>query len=237
MHSTAPATPAIPIASPAVEESTVHEAGVIRMLVGESSAIYIAGLRSIFDDNTQFDIVGVTASFETLQRLVMETVPSIVLLDESLIGRRADQLLWMVKTCPNTKLIVEVNNEERDFCLSLLQAGVRAVIPRLVDPGELVHGILAVAKGEFWISSAIQQWLIGDWQASRRLALPKFNQRERIVMSLVVLGRKNKDIAAQIGTSEQTIKNTLSRLYARLGVDSREGFRKRCISMGVPSTF
>jgi DNA-binding NarL/FixJ family response regulator len=54
-------------------------------------------------------------------------------------------------------------------------------------------------------------------------------------MSMIVSGRKNSEMAAHIRTSEQTIKNILSRLYRRLGVPDRQGLRRYCINMGVPA--
>jgi DNA-binding NarL/FixJ family response regulator len=54
-------------------------------------------------------------------------------------------------------------------------------------------------------------------------------------MSMIVRGHKNSEMAAHIRTSEQTIKNILSRLYRRLGVSDRKGLRRYCINMGVPA--
>jgi DNA-binding NarL/FixJ family response regulator len=56
-----------------------------------------------------------------------------------------------------------------------------------------------------------------------------------MVMSMIVRGHKNSEMAAHIRTSEQTIKNILSRLYRRLGVPDRQGLRRYCINMGVPA--
>jgi DNA-binding NarL/FixJ family response regulator len=213
--------------------------GTISIIVAESQRIYVAGLKSIFANSTEFDIVGVVSSFEALQTMVIVKKPSRVLLDEALLARRADRLQWMVRTYPLCRLIVEVNTEDRDFTLGLLHAGARAVIPRLIDPIELVRRIKAVVVGHYSISDTVQQWLIDDWHNSRKTlgvcTLPTFNSRETIVVSMVLTGHKNSEIALQIGTTVQTIKNILNRLYKRLQVNDRAGFRKCCESLGVAS--
>jgi DNA-binding NarL/FixJ family response regulator len=105
----------------------------------------------------------------------------------------------------------------------------------------LAQCIQSVAKGSHWISGKVLGWLIDDWQTHRpmrsevSLELPHFNARETMVMSMIVRGHKNSEMAAHIRTSEQTIKNILSRLYRRLGVPDRQGLRRYCINMGVPA--
>jgi DNA-binding NarL/FixJ family response regulator len=156
----------------------------------------------VLASHPDIDNVGVANSFQMLLRLVAETEPDIVLLDESLLDRRADRLRWLLNSHPNTNVIVEVNSEELAFCLSLLRAGARAVIPRLVAPAQLAQCIQSVAKGSHWISGKVLGWLIDDWQTHRpmrsevSLELPHFNARETMVMSMIVRGRKNSEMAA-----------------------------------------
>ena len=148
---------------------------------------------------------------------------------------------WFVNSYPNTQVIVEVHSEELAFCLSLLRAGARGVVPRLIAPTQLAQCIQSVVAGNHWISGKVLGWLIDDWKTHRpirggaKLDLPHFNTREIVVMSMIVRGHKNSEMAAQIRTSEQTIKNILSRLYRRLGVPDRQSLRSYCINMGVPA--
>jgi len=216
--------------------------GAIRILVGESQAIYTFGLQSVLASLPNIDNVGVATSFQTLLRLVAETEPDIVLLDECLLDRRADKLLWLLNSYPNSNVIVEVNSESLALCLTLLRAGARAVVPRLVTPEQLKQCIKSVAEGNPWVSGKVLGWLVDDWQTHRPLrgggAKPdflRFNARETVVLSMIVRGHKNSEMAAHIRTSEQTIKNILSRLYRRLGVPDRQGLRRYCINLGVPA--
>jgi DNA-binding NarL/FixJ family response regulator len=211
--------------------------GTISILVAESQRIYIAGLRSVFASNSDFMIVGVVDTFEAMQQGVMAKKPSVVLLDEVLIARRPDQLQWMAVTYPSTKIIVAVNTEDRDFILGLLHSGARAVVPRLVAPPELVKRIRAVARGNYSISSTVQGWLIDDWHSTRRAlgvcTLPTFSERENTIVSMVLGGHKNSDIATELGTTEQVVKNILNRLYKKLQVNNRVAFQTLCKSLGV----
>lgn len=209
----------------------------ISILLAESQRIYIEGLRSVFASNSDLTIVGVVSSFEAMQRLVIDKRPSIVILDEVLLARRPNQLQWMATTYPTTKIIVSVNSEDRDFTLGLLHSGARAVVPKLVAPPELVKRIRAVARGSYSISSTVQAWLIDDWHISRKAlgmrTLPIFTERENIIVRMVLAGHKNNDIAIELKTTEQVIKNILNRLYKKLQVKDRATFRTTLRTLGV----
>lgn len=209
----------------------------ISILLAESQRIYIAGLRSVFANNLEFEITGVVHTFEAMQEWVIDKAPSIVLLDEVLIARRPDQLQWLASAFPATKIIVAVNEEDRDFILGVLHSGVRAVVPRLVAPGELLRRIRAVSRGSYSISSTIQTWLIDDWHTTRKAlgvcTLPVFTSRETKIVRMVLAGHKNADIAVELGTTEQVVKNILNRLYKKLQVNNRVAFQNLCKRLGV----
>ena len=123
----------------------------------------------------------------------------------------------------------------------MLSAGAHAVVPRHVAPAELVQCIHTVARGSHYVSPTVLDWLIDDWQRKRRAAgeeatptLPHFNARETRVISMALRGLTNRDIAANILTSERTVKNTLGPCCRRLGVINRKSLRRLCIDMRLP---
>jgi DNA-binding NarL/FixJ family response regulator len=85
------------LTSTATVEPARSTADAIRILIGESQAIFIAGLKSVLASQLDIDNVGVANSFQMLLRLVAETEPDIVLLDESLLDpsalRKSDPLV------------------------------------------------------------------------------------------------------------------------------------------------
>jgi DNA-binding NarL/FixJ family response regulator len=214
-----------------------NKPGAISILIAESQRIYIAGLRSVFAKNSDCVIIGVVDTFEAMRQWVIDKHPSVVLLDETLIARRPDQLQWLAATHPSTRIVIAVNSEEREFNLSLLHSGACAVIPRVVAPPEMVKRIRSVARGNYSISSTVQAWLIDDWRRSRKAlgvcTLPVFSKRENTIVRMVLGGHKNSDIAVELGTTEQTIKNNLNRLYKKLQVNNRMAFQTLCKSLGV----
>jgi len=222
-------------------QTAASTANRVRILVEESQPVYSAGIVHVLKSVPTFETVGVAASLQVLLPMAAELEPDIVLLDDSLIDQNTENLQWILNAHPHTKVIVEVTSEEPAHCLSVLRAGAHAVISRHVDPAQLLQCIHTVAKGSHYVSPTVLDWLIDDWQRSRRAiseeatpTLPCFNGRETRVISMAVRGLANRDIAANILTSEQTVKNTLSRVYRRLGVVNRKSLRRRCIDMRMP---
>jgi DNA-binding NarL/FixJ family response regulator len=241
MHTLGNLSPTSSFTSAASGQTVASTAGKVRILVEESKPVYSAGILHVLESVPTFETVGMATSLQVLLPMVAELKPDIVLLDDSLIDQNTEYLQWILNAHPHTKVIAEVTSEEPALCLRVLSAGAHAVVPRHVAPAELVQCIHTVAKGSHYVSPTVLDWLIDDWQRKSRAAgeeatptLPHFNARETRVISMALRGLTNRDIAANILTSEQTVKNTLSRVYRRLGVVNRKSLRRLCIDMRLP---
>jgi two-component system nitrate/nitrite response regulator NarL len=108
-----------------------------------------------------------------------------------------------------------------------LRRGVRGILTRSVSPDLLVRCVRKVASGETWLDSQGVNWVI---EAYRTQALQQGNtskhqlrlsDKEMLIISGVTQGLKNKDIALEVGTTEQVVKNYLRKIYDKLGVSDR----------------
>jgi DNA-binding NarL/FixJ family response regulator len=83
-----------------------------------------------------------------------------------------------------------------------------------------------IASGETWIDNQAVSWIIEAYReeasamGSQRTK-PVFSPRETAIIACITEGKRNKEIAAQLGTSEQVIKNYLRKIYVKLGVSDR----------------
>jgi DNA-binding NarL/FixJ family response regulator len=129
--------------------------------------------------------------------------------------------------------------EEVGFCLGIMMQGAMGVIPRQVAPDIFADCIQHVASGSHWNDHQVGEWIILDWlrrsakSSSKSNARPHFSPRETQVAALLIKLQHNKEIAAEIGITEQSIKNTLSRMFRKAGVSTREELRIHCIERGL----
>jgi DNA-binding NarL/FixJ family response regulator len=213
---------------------------VVTILLAGTNPIYGEGLRSVIDQHSELDVVARASSFAELLRLAKIKSPSIIMLSEDLLEREVGRLKWIIQAIPRSRLIVVVSKEDRDFSLALLHAGARAIVMRDVAPRQLTRGIQTVMKDGFWITISVQRWLVEFWKTTGTpstkgsVELPELSDKESIAVAMIMSCKSNAHIALQLGTSEQTVKNLLGRLYKQFGVKDRASLKKHCLAWAVP---
>jgi DNA-binding NarL/FixJ family response regulator len=110
-----------------------------------------------------------------------------------------------------------------------VRLGVRGVVSKKACRNELLKAVRLVSTGQFWLGrddlSEVLESLLGDGTAmqernGRPEALP-LTARERRVVTEVVRGLCNREIASRLAVSEDTVKHHLTNIYDKLGVSSR----------------
>jgi len=102
--------------------------------------------------------------------------------------------------------------------LELYRCGIRGIISRSISPDLLVRCVRCIAGGETWIDNQALNWVVGAYRAQgAALANPRTRRRlspkEMTIITCITEGKRNKEIAFQLGTTEQVIKNCLRKIY------------------------
>jgi len=110
----------------------------------------------------------------------------------------------------------------------VVRLGARGLVLKGDDPERLFAAIRAVASGEIAFDDEIAQQVLGAMakkQPGERHQQPasinRLSQREREISFLVARGMKNRDIAAQLSISENTVKRHLQSIFAKTGSRDR----------------
>src|SRR4029077_18132963 len=102
-----------------------------------------------------------------------------------------------------------------------MSTGVHGVVYRNVTGAALVECVRKVARGENWVQDvAVPSELTENDMVGLRVR-DRLTQKELRIVALIVQGYKNKEIANQLGTTEQVIKNYLRNVYDKIGVSDR----------------
>jgi DNA-binding NarL/FixJ family response regulator len=91
-----------------------------------------------------------------------------------------------------------------------------------------------IADGETWIDNQSISWVIEAYRSQATSLTgpriqPKLSKKELAIISCITRGMRNKEIAYQIGTTEQVIKNYLRKVYDKLGVSDRLELALYCL--------
>ncbi len=206
----------------------------LKVLLADSQAIYRVGIRKIF---ALEDDLRVVAQAETLgQTLAAATKfsPDVILFESGICANPAEAVGEVAKRAPTARIVVIASKIDEEATVEYFRRGVRGIVPRSISPDLLVRCVKKVAEGETWLDNQGVNWVIEAYRAqASQLTSPRpktrLTDKELLIVSCVTQGMKNKEIAAEIGTTEQVVKNYLRKVYDKLGVSDRLELALYCI--------
>ena len=215
------------------EVSDVSAPG-IRVILADSQAIYRVGMKKIFAIEDDIRVVAQVESLPHLYAALQRFPTDVVLMEGQLIAGTTDAVPELVRQAPDAKLIVQVIETDESNTVELYRRGVRGVVPRSISPDLLVKCVRKIADGETWIDNQSISWVIEAYRAQATTLTdpkvqPKLSKKELAIISCITRGMRNKEIAYQIGTTEQVIKNYLRKVYDKLGVSDRLELALYCL--------
>ncbi len=215
-------------ASSSPEYSLEPETTRIRIILADSEAIFRMGMARIFSGESDLDVVAQADTLAQTLSAVAATPADVILFEAGLSPTPAEAVSEVTRRAvlPAAKLILVTPPAGEQETVDYLRRGVRGILTRTVSPELLVRCVRKVAAGETWLDKQGVNWVI---QAYRSQALqsnaPKqqlrLSEKEMLIISGVTQGLKNKDIAREVGTTEQVVKNYLRKIYDKLQVTDR----------------
>lgn len=208
--------------------------GGIRVVLADSQAIYRVGIRKVFALEDDIRVIAQVESLTNLYTTLQRYPTDVVLLEGQLIAGTVDAIPEIMRRAPNVKLIVQVTETDESNTVELYRRGVRGVVPRSISPDLLVKCVRKIAEGETWIDNRSISWVIEAYRSQAKTLTdpkvqPKLSKKELAIISCITRGMRNKEIAYQIGTTEQVIKNYLRKVYDKLGVSDRLELALYCL--------
>jgi len=210
------------------------KAGAIRIILADSQAIYRVGIRKIFALEDDLRVVAQADSLETLRAAIERYPTDIVLMEGALLAGTANAIPELLQTAPDVKLIVQAVAADESHTVELYRRGVRGIISRSISPDLLVRCVRRIAAGETWIDNQSVNWVIEAYRAQAAALVsprtqPRLSPKEMAIITCITQGKRNKEIAFQLGTTEQVIKNYLRKIYDKLGVSDRLELALYCL--------
>ena len=206
----------------------------IRVVLADGQAIYRVGIRKIFALEDDIRVVAQAENVGQLLMAVSKHPVDVVLLETAICSDPSEVISEIIKRRAETHIIVLTSDPGADDTVEYLRRGVRGIVLRSISPDLLVKCVRRVAGGETWLDNRGVNWLIDAYRTqARQLTTPaskaKLTEKELHIVAGVTQGLRNKEIAAEIGTTEQVIKNYLRKVYDKLGVSDRLELALYCV--------
>lgn len=198
----------------------------IRVVLADSQSIYRVGMRKVFALEDDIRVVAQAENLTNLYAALQRYPTDVVVLEGQLITGTTDAIPELVRRAPDAKIIVQVTESDENNTVELYRRGVRGVVPRSISPDLLVKCVRKIAAGETWIDNQSISWVIEAYRAQATnltspRTQPRLSPKELAIIGCITRGMRNKEIAYQIGTTEQVVKNYLRKVYDKLGVSDR----------------
>lgn len=165
-------------------------------------------------------------------------------LDAVIVGQTDDsetvRLVRRVRAASETRILVLADRPDLDQIDSLLSAGATGILGRLAEGIEVLDALERMRRGERVLSNEVIGTLLGGLEGGRNDVVELetsgsgvLTDREAEVLSFLVTGASNRDIAQRLFIGEATVKTHLASTYTKLGVANRRQAVARGLELGL----
>lgn len=211
-----------------------------RVIVADDYCMVRLGLSAMLQVWNEFEIVGFASSGEEAVRLCDALAPDVLIIDLLMPNCDTPSVINDIKTRqPRLRVLVLACSIEETAIRNAIHCGANGYILKSVSTFELADAVRAVQNGQVVIAPEAAAVLLKTYHdtathPSLRAAL---SDREAEVLSLIVRGLSNAEIAHRLGLSTLTIKNHVRNIFAKIGVSSRTEAATYALQHGmVPPT-
>jgi len=215
-----------------------------RILIADDHPIFRDGLKRLLESEPDFKVVGEACDGVEAVKLVRQLKPEILLLDLAMPRRPGLEALREMNSGPTSssvRVILLTAAAEKDQIVEALQLGARGVVLKDSATQILLKSIRAVMDGEYWVgresvANLVQylRTLVDSSSHESRKKRYGLTPRELEVISAVVAGYANKEIAEYFKISEDTVKHHLSNIFDKVGVSTRLELALFAVNQSLP---
>ena len=207
-------------------------AEVIRVLIVDDHALYRRGLLTVLGTEDGIEVVGEAADGIEAVDQAEETLPDVIVMDVSMPKRGGIDACRVIRQrVPSARILMLTSSDDEANLFEAVRAGANGYLLKDVPPEEVAAGIRGVHQGQSLLSPMMASKLLTEFALiSQRdtlpaptpgLELPRLTHRELDILKLVARGRLNREIAAELFISENTVRNHIRNILDKLQMHSR----------------
>ena len=196
----------------------------ITVLLADDQTIIRDGLRAILETYPDIQVVAEAENGEAAYKQTKIHLPQIVLMDirmPQMDGVEATRLIK--RDFPNTAVLVLTTFDDDESILGAMANGASGYLLKDISGAKLTEAIRDAARGSVILPGNIAAKITRHIHRPARpeAALSDFTQREREIISLLMQGKSNQEIAQTLFLTVGTVKNYISQIYSKAGITDR----------------
>ncbi|MER7895035.1 response regulator transcription factor [Streptomyces sp. NPDC096046] len=199
----------------------------IRVFLLDDHEVVRRGVHDLLNDEPDITVIGEAATAEQALVRVPALRPQVAVLDVRLPdGDGVTVCRELRSSMPDLACLMLTSFDDEEALLDSIMAGASGYVLKQIQGSDLVAAVRTVARGQSLLdpsaTTKLMARLRGDQQKEEEPdALPGLTDREREILALIGEGLTNRQIGQRLYLAEKTVKNHISRLLAKLGVERR----------------
>jgi DNA-binding NarL/FixJ family response regulator len=212
-----------------VSSGTADGGGAIRVLIVDDQALFRRGLHVVLGTEEHIDVVGEADNGEEAVALAERLAPDVVLMDVRMprLGG-IDAARRIRELAPSTRILMLTVSDEEEDLYEAIKAGANGYLLKEISVEEVAEAVRAAVQGQSLISPSMASKLLNEFNSLARRAAeqeqaptPVLTARELEVLRLVARGMSNREVAAALFISDNTVKNHVRNILEKLHLHSR----------------
>ncbi len=213
---------------------TPSAANPVRIVLADGQSIYRVGMRKIFAVEDDIRVVGQAENYAQALSAAQRHPADVMLLESAICPDPAEAITELLRHSPMMKLVLVVAESEPENTIEYIRRGAAGIVSRAISPELLVRCVRKVWEGESWLDKRGITRVFDAYRAqaahlTSQAPTARLSEKELLIISGVTQGMRNKEIAYEIGTTEQVVKNYLRKIYDKLGVADRLELALYCV--------
>jgi two-component system response regulator DegU len=205
----------------------------IKIMIADDHVLLRQGIRNVLELEEDFQVIGEAGDGEQTVERAIALAPDILLLDINMPRLNGLEVIKKINEQRQTiKIIVLTMHDDENYVIEVVKAGAVGYLLKDIEPGMLVTAIRTVYAGESFIYPTLAKKLFSEFSRQQEKATTiikavthrreeGLTYRELEVLQRVCLGLSNQDLAKSLFLSEKTVKNHLTSIFRKIGVNDR----------------
>lgn len=208
-----------------------------RVLIVDDHPVVRRGLRAMLEDEDWVESVAEASNVEQAVRAAVSHKAQVVAMDINLPdGDGIEATRRIVTLCPGVRVLIVTLYDDKDKVARALKAGARGYVLKDTEPDTIVDALRTVADGGVVLGPKVGPEVLTTLQGTPAQLPPPFDKltpQERKILAGLVRGATNAEIGRGLGLNEKTVRNYLTGVFEKLGVDSRVQAALRARDAGI----
>lgn len=208
---------------------------MITVLLADDHAVLRHGLRLILDSEDDLSVIGEATTGLEAVNLALRLTPDVVLMDMGMPEMDGVTATRQIKAKnPNISiLILTISKSDKDL-IEAVKAGARGYLLKSSESGQVIAAIRRIAAGETIIPPEVMTRVL-DELTDPSATPQRLTNREEEILGLVATGMGNKEIAATLHISENTVKTHIRHILEKLNLSNRAEAAAYAVRNGLAS--